>query len=620
MGVSLINQGKKLEKLQRLRIFLYVFYALVFLVVSRFFYLQILKGHFYELKALGNTERAYINVPPRGLIYDRNGIVIASNTDAYSLSMIGAYIPKGINLRKQLFKDLADHLGLKANSLEKKYLETRRDYRQFLLKESLNINELIYLREHKNDFPFLSIIEYSGRIYPYKEALSHVLGYTGSIGKKEYARLKEKGYRPDSIIGKSGIEKQYDSILRGEEGQRVSIVDAVGRDIEAVHGRNLKAIPGKNLVLSIDANLQEIGSEALRGREGAIIVTKVATGEVIALVSSPGYNANLFLDPNHKGFFQTLLQNESKPFINRAIQGQYAPGSIFKVVTAISALEDHKVDPYKQENVSAGYFKLGNHIFGAHARHHSIDLPTALAKSDNLYFYRLGYSLGYASLLEHSIDLGLKNKTGIDLPNETASFIPSPEWKEKRFNSLWMDGDTVNIAIGQGFLLLSPIGIHNLISIVATGHLVRPRIAWQIKNPYSFDVEKSFKPELISNYSPSPNTLKILREGLANTTIHGTAIYHQYLSTVPIAGKTGTAQTSRDKDNAWFISYGPLDKPLSEQYGITVVVEYSGFGGSYSVPISSILYNYLEHKQTKKQAIEILDRILVKQSKVKQED
>jgi penicillin-binding protein 2 len=620
MGLTFLQGKTKVEKFQRIRIFLYFFYCLTFIIALRFFYLQILRGHYYEFKAQGNTERAYINVPPRGLIYDRNGIVIASNKDAYSLSMIWAFAPKNGNLRKQIFKDLSTHLQLDAKYLEKKYLENRKDYRQFLLKESLSIDELIYLREHKFRFPFLSIVEYSGRVYPYKEAISHILGYIGSINKSEYEKLKNKGYRPDSIIGKTGIEKEYDSILRGEEGQSVSIVDAVGRDIQVLNNRFIKSIPGKNLVLSIDSNVQEIAHAALEGREGAVIVTKVATGEVIALESSPGFDANKFLNSNDKLSFNEYLQNSSKPFINRAIQGQYAPGSLFKIVTAISALEDGKVDPYKMENVSAGFFKLGDHVFGAHAKHKALNLPLALAKSDNLYFYKLGYQLGYASLLEHAIDLGLKNKTGIDLPNETSSFIPSPEWKERRFGTIWMRGDTVNIAIGQGFLLLSPIGVHNIVSVLSTGHLIRPRIVWQIKNPYSGFVEKSFKPEFISSYSPSERTLNVIREGLSQTTSIGTAVYHKYLSSILIAGKTGTAQTSRKKDNAWFISYGPLDKPIEEQYGITVVVEYSGFGGSYSVPISSILYNYLEQKQTKEQAIAILNRILPKQSNIRQED
>lgn len=594
---------------KRLSVFLYFFYALVFLTLFRFFYLQVVMGDYYYFLAEGNTEQRYPLIPTRGLIYDRHGEVLAQNKVSYNLAIIPAYLPRNKQERRKILEDISTQFSISLNHMISRLEYNLRSYRPILIKEDLSKKNLIFLEEHKQDYPFLSPIEYSTRIYPRGASYSHLLGYTGMIDQKELAQNKNKGYRRDVMIGKNGLERQYDLILRGIEGETVKIVNSLGRPLRDLIEKNLPAIPGKNIVTSIDARLQDLSYRLLFGRKGAIIVTRPSTGEVLTLVSSPGFNANYFANPDSRqSIISKILADPDKPFLNRAIQGRYPTGSTFKIVTAIAGLEDGKVNPYEKMQCR-GSFNLGGRIFRDTKAHHGTNIFDALEHSCNVYFYQLGYDIGFASILEYATHLGLGRATGIDLPGEVSSFMPSPEWKERWFKEPWYDGDTVNASIGQGFITLTPLGMHNVISTVAAGRLFRPRVLWQIKNPYTGAVEKDFSSELLSSFALSQKSLDVLREGLARVPLSGTGIYHKHLSPVLIAGKTGSAQNVRSKTHSWFTAYGPIDKPLSEQYAVTVMVESSGHGGSIAVPISSMIFNYLEQKTEPEQALRIIENI-----------
>ncbi len=591
-----IGLPKRISKL------LYIYYFMLILLFLRFFYLQIVKGDYYHLLAEGNTEQSLPLIPPRGIIYDRKHNILAKNTPSYNLAIIPAYLPRDKKLRQNLLNDISEKFLIPYDKIIKRLEYQLTSYKPIILRENLSKKEIIFLEEQEKKYSPLKVLQYPARVYTFGESVAHLLGYVGIINKKELDENRNnKLYRINSIIGKTGIERYYDVILRGIEGSEISIVNTFGEPIKDLPEKHVKPVPGKNLVLSIDGSIQELAYQMIKGKRGIILITKPSTGEVIAFVSSPSYDPNLFIDSEkvEKAFLE-LSTKKDNPFFNRITQGKYAVGSIFKIITALSALEDGILDPYEKVDCSKGYFELGNRVYKDWKVHGYENLFTALQKSVNVYFYKIGYKLGYAAILDYSRKLGLTSKTGIDIPDEVSSFIPTPEWKEKVFKEIWYDGDTVNAAIGQGFITLTPLAVNNIISFVAADKLYKPRIVWEIRNPYTNAVEKRFQPEVLSNYQANPKNLEYIREGLKLVTQPGgTASYHYYVSKIPIAGKTGSAQNIEKKTHSWFTSYGPLDKPLAEQYAITVMVEASGHGGSVAVPIASLLYNFIEGKMSR---------------------
>lgn len=599
----------------RLSLFLYFCYFIIFVIIFRFFQLQILMGDEYYQKSLGNTEQKYPLIPPRGLIFDRNGIIMAKNKAAYNLNIIPAYLPKKSKERLVVLKKIAADFNIPLEMIQTKLSRKYNSYEAILIKENISKKEVLFLEEHRNKFPFLNIIAYSARIYPFGESASHILGYTGMISPRELKQKEYRSFRQDSIIGKTGIERQYDNLLRGIQGESVKIVNSVGKPLREIPEKNLPAVPGKNVVLSIDSNLQDFAYHMLYKRRGAIIVTRPVNGEVIAFVSSPGYDANLFVNPlTREQAFPKLLKDPEEPFLNRAIQGKYSPGSAFKIVTAIAGLEDERVD--NDERVQCrGSYTLGDRVFRDLKVHGSMNLVSAIEESCNVFFYTLGYRLGYASILEYARNLGLNDPTGIDLPTEHSGRIPTPEWKEKNFKEPWYDGDTINASIGQGYISTTPLGANNIPSLISANAVYQPRILWKIRNPYTGFVEKEFPPQLLTKMSLKQHTLDIIREGMRRAPLSGTATYHKYLSKVPIAGKTGSAQNVQKKTHSWFVSYGPLDKALAEQYAVTVMVESSGHGGSIAVPIASMVFNYLAGNIDRENALKTIYQIFEHQER-----
>lgn len=588
-----------------------VLYIVFFVILARFFFLQVIQGDIYRSLADGNTKQKYYISPPRGIIYDRRGRILASNKASYELSIVVPFLSSKKSLREKQILDISKRFRVPLKDLQKVVKTHRRNYRSISIQDSLNKDEIIYIEENKEKYPFLIIGEYSGRYYPLGASIGHLLGYIGMINSREYGRLKNEGYDRNSFIGKSGIEKAYDRILRGEEGVNIKIVNTLGVPISEVEDEYIAPIPGKNIILSIDSELQRIAYHALQGRKGGIIISKAKSGEILALVSSPSFNPNDFLDPLRRGsFFRKNLNNENKPFLNRVLQGLYAPGSIFKIITALSALEDKVIDPQKVVDTSRGYFKLNKQIWKDHKLHKEADMVSAIQYSNNVYFYLLANSLGYSSILEHSRNLGLSNYSGIDLPDELHNLIPTMAWKEEKFHQPWSDGDTINVSIGQGFLLLNPISVHRIISFIAAGNLVRPRIVWKVQNPYSGSDEKFYPVEIDSNYHLNANNLAIIRQGLAKVVSEGTGVFHNYLSPVKIAAKSGSAQTSKGQAHGWFVSYGPLNRPLEEQYVMTVLVENSNWGSSVALPVSSILWNYLAGVSDREKTMQQLNRVI----------
>lgn len=599
---------------KRLSFFMYFFYFILLVILIRFFTLQILKAEYYSFLAEGNSKQKFYITPPRGLIFDREGVEMAKNRASYNLTIVPAYLPRNRKQRRKILKEISKEFSIPYKPTLYKIERRRsgyRGYRSVLLKENISKRKIIFLEENRSIYSFLNINEYSGRIYRYGESASHLLGYIGIVNPRELKNKEYQNLRRDNIIGKTGIERYYDHVLRGVEGYRYKIVNAIGKPIREVANEGSEMIPAKNLFLNINADLQDLAYSILYGRKGVIVITRPVNGEVLALVSSPGFDANLFINPDKRDeLFKRLRKNPKKPFLNRALQGRYPSGSIFKIVTAIAGLEDGKLDPYEKIDCRKGYFELGDTKFKDWklTGFGYENLFSALEKSVNVYFYKLGYKLGYASILEHCRKLGISRPTKIDLPGEKGGFIPTPEWKERRLKQPWYDGDTVNAAIGQGFILLTPLGANNIISIIAAGRLYQPRVLRAIQLPNG--QLQTFKPKRLTPFVLKSKNLSYIREGLKRVPLTGTATYHKWLSKIPIAGKTGSAQhTGSKKTHSWFVSYGPLDKPLSSQIAITVMVESAGHGGSLAVPISSVIYNYLEGKMTREQALKTINQV-----------
>jgi len=430
---------------------------------------------------------------------------------------------------------------------------------------------------------------------------SHVIGYIGSLTKEEYNTYKDVGYKYYQKIGKAGIERQYDSILRGVDGYVRRIVDAKNRTEGEEIGQHPKS--GYNIVLTLDYDVQKTAYTALGDNRGSVIVMKPATGEIISIVSKPDYDPNLIISKNNIKIITELNNDKNKPFLNRAIQSRYPPASTFKLVTSIAALEEEKWNPAITLYCPGKYTLKGyvDRDFYCYQAHGSVNLLWAIARSCSVYFYQLGLKLGPTTIFNYAGYLGLAETSGIDIPGEITGFIPSKKWKLKTFGQPWFDGDTVNLSIGQGFMLVTPIGMMDFLSaIVNSGVVFKPHCIKEIRSIDNTSVVSVVIPEKLREIPLSPTTLDTIKQGMRMAVVNGTAARLGYLK-VQMCGKTGTAQTrsKRQEDvsqHAWFVGFGPYDSHPEKVVAIVVMVEYGIAGAATAVPIAEQVFTTLIKK------------------------
>jgi len=578
-----------------LSIIIYGFSALFFL---RLFYLQIIRSRDYYRQALQNRTQV-IKIPAfRSVIYDRNGInKLAYNRKSLSIIATPAYLPEDPEKRTKVLSNASILLGMSLKEIETTIAEQAIDkYTPVIIKYDVDTKVFIRFKEHYELFPGLDCENRPRRIYPLREKTAQLIGYTGIISKEELKKLKSNPeYHYGSIVGKMGVEKYYDELIRGKEGILERVVDVNGNVLE--QSIEKEAIPGSAVYLTIDKDMQELAYDLLGEKTGAVVITKPATGEVIALVSKPSFDPNMFTDRFTLEEFFVLKNNIDKPFLNRAIQGTYPPSSIFKLITASAALNNNI--PVNKSVNCPGYMKIGNRIFKCWQVHHFLrNIIEGIANSCDVYFYTIGLATGRDSILSYAEAYGLNKKTEIDLPGENVGLIPEMEWFKRKYNRPWQNGDTANISIGQGDLLATPIEINLLTMAIANdGTVYRPYILQKVVSLSDNRTITNIEPRILRKVNLTQEQFSILKKGMLAVTTYGTAKWLRYYTQIPIAGKTGTGEAGKEKEtHALFTAFAPFEEGdetyKSDMIAVTVVVEHGGGGSAAAAPIALELINY----------------------------
>ncbi len=571
---STISEDVK-QRLNWLLIFIVI--CFITLVLS-LWYLQMIKGEEFKERAVENRIRSLVEDAPRGRIYDRQGELLVTNRPAVVVSII----PAEVDDLKKLSERLSKIIGISSEEISqivKNYQEN--PFKPVKILDDVKTNKIVEIEERKDELKGVILEVKPRRNYLYHDFAAHSLGYVGEIDKEELQQFGNPKFQGGDIIGKAGLEKYYDDILRGEKGGREVEVDALGREIATLLYQ--KPVPGKDLVLTIDRDLQLYGENLLFGKKGSIIVSDPNSGEILALVNRPSFSPNLFADGISHSDWERLSSDADYLLTNRSVQGVYAPGSIFKVVTAIAALEEGVTDRERKIYCS-GSFKLADRVFTCwkETGHGILSIVDAIAQSCNVHFYTLGKDLGIERFNKYMQKFGLGEKTGIDLPAEVIGTIPSTQWKKREIKEIWFPGDTINLSIGQGYLLLTPLQVHNLITVIATeGEVYKLHLVKKIISADGKTV-KEIKPEIYRKVNFSPDTFKIIKEGLRQTILKGTG-WRASIKELAVAGKTGTAQNPQGETHAWFIGFAPYEDP---EISITVFLENGGEGGEAAAPIA----------------------------------
>ncbi|GHT56483.1 penicillin-binding protein 2 [Spirochaetia bacterium] len=591
-----------------------VIFILIFVAYGiRLFSMQILSGELYQARAQDIARRTTIIPAQRGEIYDRNyRAPLVMNTDSFAVSITPAEAPRGEI--PALIGRVAEIMGVPREDLDRKVpVQYYYLYQPIELAVNVPFTVIATLAENVDTLPGISWQSKPMRNYVDSGSLSHILGYVGDITRDELTMLYNRGYQTGDLIGKAGIEKQYDEILRGKEGRETRTVDVRGRRIagEAYNTREPPAM-GKNLVLSIDRSIQTLAEKALGPRMGAVVVTRPATGEVLAMVSYPWYDPNMFSRNDMGSEYAALTNDPNKPFLNRAIQSSYPPASTFKIIMTTGILQENAFNPAQTVDCQGEFF-YGNRLWHCHVKrpgHGRLNLHQAMAQSCDIYYWTVGRDqLGVERIVSYAQDYGYGENTGIDLPGEISGFIPTPQWKERRFHERWSGGDTMNMSIGQSYTLVTPIQMVNMVSMVANdGKVYQPYVLKEVRDPISGAVEKSTVPRLIHQSDIDKDVFEAVRRDMRGVISEGTAQFPLNIKSVEIAGKTGTAEVGlNDRWHSWFAAYAPYntDRP-EERVAVSVIVEAVNSWEWWAVYASAIIFQGIFADQSYEEAVRSL--------------
>ena len=559
----------------------------------RLYRLQVGQGETWRSLSENNRIRLQRLAATRGLIFDRNGDPLVDNRASFDVVVV----PEDTEDLAATIRRVAHFL--RTPDLNVKQLvqaaRGRPPYEGLVIKRDVDYDAVVALETHQLELPGVSLDAGPLRTYPFGPVGSHLFGYVGEVSEAELE--KNPGYRMGDLIGKAGAEKAWETRLRGVPGGQQIEVDALGRKL-----RVLTRVPqtqGHNMVLSVDRRLQLFTEQLMEEHEGSVVVMKPDTGEILAMVSKPTFDPNVFARGIRRDEWRQLTNDKLKPLNNRAIQGQYPPGSTFKIVTAAAALEEGAVTPFTRI-FCGGSYAFANRTFRCWKRggHGSVDLHRALVESCDVYFYQVGVKIGVDAIAEYSHRFGLGEVTGISLDHEKPGLIPSTEWKRARFNEPWFQGETLSVAIGQGYVLATPLQMANVIATVANGGTrYRPHFVRRIDNAAG-EVVEEIRPEVVGNAGLRKSTLLQIREALRDVVNapNGTGKKAK-LPNIDVGGKTGTSQVFKMgkqtkthhmarhlRDHAWFVAFAPVDAP---EIAIAVLIEHAGGGGgAMAAPIA----------------------------------
>ncbi|MEW6245211.1 MAG: penicillin-binding protein 2 [Nitrospirota bacterium] len=586
VGFQDVELGELQRRLTVLRIGLLLVVALL---AFRLWHLQIREGSYYRDLSENNRTRSVILEPVRGQIYDRNGVLLANNVPSFTL-----YVTlEDVKDREALIQQLTSLLGLDPDMVRRKLATKGGKLLPRKIKDRLSLREAAVIEAHRLDLPGVMIQVESQRNYPGGAVAAHLLGYVGEVSAEQLERSEFEELHQGSMIGQYGVEKTFDRFLRGKAGQKSVEVDALGHEKRSDVVEKPEA--GDDLYLTIDVRLQRLAEDLLGEEAGAIVALDPTNGDVLAMASRPAFDPNVLSRELTPKQWVEIVQDEGHPLNNRATQGQYPPGSTFKVIMAAAALETKTVSPSTTVRCTGGYqfgrrlyrdWKAGGHGF--------IDLEQALVHSCDVYFYTVGQRMGIDTIADYAKQFGLGQPTGIELPSERVGIVPSTSWKEKVKGEPWLPGETISASIGQGYVTVTPLQMASVIGTIANnGVAYRPRLVQAIMDRATGRLQE-LPAVARGKVEVKPQTLKLIQEGLAGVVREGTATRAKSVL-ISIAGKTGTAQTAalrtgpekdipkKFRDHAWFVAYAPVEKP---RIAVAVLVEHMGHGGSAAAPLA----------------------------------
>ncbi len=584
-----------------------VFVLLMFgALAARFTYLQVVKHDHFHTLAEANRISIVPIVPNRGIITDRNGVVLAHNYSAYTLEIT----PGRIRDLEALINDLATIVDISARDRRrfKKLLEESKNFESLPIRTRLSEEEIARFAANRYRFPGVDINARLFRQYPHAELFSHVVGYIGRINERDMTQLEESeqisNYRGTDHIGKIGIEQRYERHLHGTTGVEEVENDAAGRAVRSLSRKS--PVSGNNLILTLDAKLQEVAYRAFGDYRGALVAIDPRSGAILALMSKPGFDPNLFVDGIDAQSWAEINESLDKPMNNRALQGAYPPGSTFKPFMALAGLELGKRSPSYTIN-DPGYFTMAGagHQWRDWKKggHGAVDLHKSLVISCDTYYYGLANDLGIDNIFNFIGQFGFGKRTGIDIDGEAVGILPSQAWKMRRFKQKWFAGDTISVGIGQGYNIATPLQLaHGMAVIAANGAVYRPHLVQGIQDSRTSQLQ-SMASQLVATVPMKPDHLERVKKALIDVTRPGgTAARAGAGTPYTFAGKTGTAQVvsmrggysesrvhERHRDHAWFIAYAPAENPT---IAIAVLAENGGHGGATAAPIARKLFDY----------------------------
>jgi penicillin-binding protein 2 len=563
---------------EKILIISYVLVVAFLLLIMRLWQLQILQGSEYRKLSEANRLRITSIPAPRGIIFDRNGVPLVKNSPYFCASLIpGEFDRSKISSLSKVLNMHVEEILKKINK------DSLSPFEPIKLKQGLSFPEVARIEARRSDFQGLIIEIEVSREYIYGKIGSHLIGYLGKLNPSQSKDPALKDVPPDAYIGQWGVERLFDNVLRGTPGKRIIEVNALGREIRLLQEN--PPIKGKDITLSIDINLQKEAEKAFGERAGALVAIEPNSGEILSMISKPSFDPNLFTKGISYNEWMTLTHDRKNPMLNRALQSRYPPGSTFKIVTAIAALEEGIISPNTKVDCRGG-IDYGRWHFGCWRKHgHGVlSLHRAIVESCDVYFYEAGKRLGIDKIYDYAVSLGLGKKTGIELGEERQGLIPNTKWKLENKKLPWFLGETFNAAIGQGYISVTPIQLAVMISTIANGG-----------NLYKPTLIKDTKPILLGKVKISPDNMNVVKSSLSGVVNEpagtGWAAKSQLIN---IGGKTGTAQvvamkkgsqylSEKFRDHAWFVAFAPAEKP---EIALAVLVEHGGHGGITAAPIA----------------------------------
>jgi len=562
------------------------------LLLARLWYLQILHGD--EMRAMSENNRIRLHrvQATRGTVLDRYGKVLIDSRPSFDAVLVPEDA-RNVTLTIENLAQLVNQSTAEMHALLTQ-TGTRPAFQEITVKRDLSWDDVVALETHQLDLPGVSLQITPRRSYPLGPKLAHLLGYVGEASQQDLAA--DPRYRMGDMVGKVGLEKRWETYLRGVNGGQQVEVDSVGRKLRVL--REVEEVPGNTIKLTVDLDLQDAADQALGERDGSVVALDPNNGEILAYVTHPSFDPNVFARGVHRDEWRALLADKHKPLNNRAIQGQFPPGSTFKIVVATAALEEGVINPFTTIYCPGG-IQFGNHYFRCWKRggHGAVNLHEAIVQSCDVFFYQVAQRLGIDAIAQYARAFGLGLPTGIDLPHEKSGTIPDSAWKRRRFKQPWYAGETLSAGIGQGYVTATPLQMANVVAAAAVGKRFRPHFVQQVETPQG-EVVRIETPEVMGELRVRATTLKQVRDAMCDVvnTERGTGKKAR-LKDIDACGKTGTSQVVKlgekrlkaaqipwqYRDHAWFVAYAPAEAP---EIAVAAIVEHAdGGGGAVAAPL-----------------------------------